>query len=130
MRLRCANSFSSDVFGNGALLEQINAKCSFAHSRCNEIRLVGIGAILFPSSLENGDTRCKRSVRNKGPDRAGRRNLPETHCGRTVDTRRARLSKMRFAPRFVVARIIAQPSQSQRVLIIQPDEPDPAIRFF
>ncbi|KYN08619.1 Glutamate receptor 1 [Cyphomyrmex costatus] len=47
---------------NGALSKQINAKCSFAHSRYNEIRLAGIEAILFLSSLESSDTRCKRSA--------------------------------------------------------------------
>lgn len=52
------DSFSSgcpqktlDVLGYGALSKQINAKCSFARPRDNEIRLAGIGPVLFPSSL-------------------------------------------------------------------------------
>ncbi|KYQ59167.1 Glutamate receptor 1 [Trachymyrmex zeteki] len=51
-----------NVSENGALSKQINAKCSFVHSRYNEIRLAGIEAILFLSSLESSDTRCKRSA--------------------------------------------------------------------
>ncbi|KAL0115900.1 hypothetical protein PUN28_011054 [Cardiocondyla obscurior] len=54
------NAFSSDCpqkrwicSKTARYSKQINAKCSFAHSRYNEIKLVGIGPILFPSSLES-----------------------------------------------------------------------------
>lgn len=60
-----------NVLGNDALSKQINVKCSFVHPRYNEIRLRGIGTILFPSSLDSSDTRCKRSGRNKGLDQHG-----------------------------------------------------------
>lgn len=75
---------------------RINVKCSFAHPRDNEIRLTGIGAVLFPFSLA-APRAINEASETKGSIGNGVVIYRDAPWKSVADTRlAARLSKMRF----------------------------------